>query len=292
VSENYQPIINKIFQTEWRHLNQTAERFSDIYLPISILPPDQYMSMVVQLTEGCSYNKCTFCNFYRDRPFRIKSHCELKDHLQQIKELFGEGALLKKSIFLADANALAIPQNRLLQAFQEIVKTFPEISDTYSFIDVFTGLKKTEEDFKQLAQRGLKRAYLGVESGNHELLEILNKEQSNSDIIDLVNMLKAGGISIGIIFLAGAGGVEYAEAHECDSIELIKQLQMNSDDIIYVSEFYQTNEVYERSMLQMNIEIPSRKVIHDLAESLKFNMKKTVGKNVPVSIYDINQFFY
>ncbi|MFC1550650.1 radical SAM protein [Candidatus Neomarinimicrobiota bacterium] len=292
IPESFKDIISKIFRMNWATLVNDANQFSKIYLPIAILPPDQYMSLVIQLTEGCNYNKCTFCNFYRDRPFRIKTHDELKKHVSQIKSLFGNGILLKKSIFLADANALVTPQSRLLPAIKHIRNIFPEIPGIYSFIDVFTGLRKTKNDFTQLAINGLKRVYLGVESGNQDLLKLLNKSQSNNAIIALTQLLKSSGISVGIIFLAGAGGIPYAKNHAEDSISLIQQLHLSKDDIIYISEFYQTNEIYDNSLKQLNIAIPPRKKINELATKLKNEIKKVAPKDVSVSIYDINQFFY
>jgi radical SAM superfamily enzyme YgiQ (UPF0313 family) len=292
IPEKMKLMISKIYQMNWTNLARDAQQFSEIYLPISILPPDQYMSLVIQLTEGCNYNKCTFCNFYRDRPFRVKTQGQLIKHVSQIKNLFGKGILLKKSIFLADANALVTPQNRLLPAMKHIRANFPEISGIYSFIDVFTGLKKTKNDFTQLAANGLKRVYLGVESGNQDLLKLLNKSQSNSAIIKLTKLLKSSGISVGIIFLAGAGGIRYERQHEQDSISLLKQLPLSKDDIIYISEFYQTNEIYDNSLKQFNIELPSRKMVYEMAAKLKNGIKQVAAKDVSVSVYDINQFFY
>ncbi|MCJ7802913.1 MAG: hypothetical protein MUP82_11220, partial [Candidatus Marinimicrobia bacterium] len=148
--KSFQIIISKIIKMDYSALQQSAKEFSNIYLPISILPPDQYMSLVLQLTEGCNYNLCTFCNFYRDRPFKIKSVNDLELHLSKVKSFFGEGINLRKSIFLADANAIAVPQNRLIEGLELIRNKFPPFKNYYSFIDVFTGLKKSANDFKQL----------------------------------------------------------------------------------------------------------------------------------------------
>ena len=159
------------------------------------------MSLVIQITEGCNYNQCTFCNFYKDRPFKIKSLMNLILIFNQIKEFFGDGINLRKSIFLADANAISVPQNRLMESLKLINNQFPQFKNIYSFIDVFTGLKKSINDFKELKNLVLKRVYLGVESGNNDLMLFLNKKQLNKDIIELTRNLKTSGINVGIIFL-------------------------------------------------------------------------------------------
>ena len=277
---------------DYSALQQSAKEFSNIYLPISILPPDQYMSLVIQMTEGCNYNQCTFCSFYRDRPFKIKAINDLGNHLTQINQFFGGGINLRKSIFLADANALAVPQNRLLEGLELIHNKFPQFKNYYSFIDVFTGLKKSVNDFKQLKMLGIKRVYLGVESGNSNLMLFLNKKQLNNDIIELTHNLKKGGIDVGIIFLIGAGGNKYAEQHLADSIKLLEQLPLGKGDIIYLSELYETNLNYEKSMVKQNIQLPTRQSIRQWSIEFKSKLKVKYTKDIKVSVYDINQFFY
>jgi len=284
--------LNNILKMDSTAQQSSAKEFNTIYLPISILPPDQYMSLVIQLTEGCNYNQCTFCNFYRDRPFKIKSIDELKIHISKVKTFFGKGINLRKSIFLADANALAVPQYQLVKSLELIHNQFPQFNNYYSFIDVFTGIKKSVADFKKLNKLGIKRVYLGVESGNNDLMLFLNKKQLYADIIELTYNLKKGGIDVGIIFLIGAGGNKYAEQHLVDSLELLKQLPLGKGDIIYLSELYETNLNYEKSMTKNNIPLPTRPNIRQWSNKFKSELKVKYTKDVKVSVYDINQFFY
>ena len=292
LSNNFSSPLENILKMDSENLQHSTKEFNDIYLPISILPPDQYMSLVIQMTEGCNYNQCTFCNFYKDRPFKIKSTDELEGHLNNVKSFFGQGINLRKSIFLADANAIAVPQDRLVKSLELIHNQFPQFNNYYSFIDVFTGLKKTVNDFKQLNKLGIKRVYLGVESGNNDLMLFLNKGQLNSDIIELTHNLKKGGIDVGIIFLVGAGGQKYAEQHLVDSINLLKQLPLGKGDIVYLSELYETNSNYEKSMVEQNIPLPTRQEIRQWSNEFKSRLKELYPTEVQVSVYDINQFFY
>ncbi|HSB82545.1 MAG TPA: radical SAM protein, partial [Candidatus Methylomirabilis sp.] len=138
-------------------LEGDARRFRSVYLPIPILPPDQYRALVVQATEGCSYNQCTFCRFYRERPFRVKSLAELRSHVHGVRGFFGEGLRLRKSIFLADANALVLHPTRLLEVFSLLREELPlgpgVFRGVYSFIDAFSGMPKSPEHFRALAEQ-------------------------------------------------------------------------------------------------------------------------------------------
>jgi len=288
----FQNPFKRILQMDLPALENKAKIFSKIYLPISILPPDQYLSLVIQLAEGCNYNQCIFCNFYRDRPFKIKSQTELNSHLVQLKKFFGHGISLRKSVFLADANALAVPQIKLIQSLETMQKVFPQFKSFYSFIDIFTGLKKSVNDFRKLKKLGLERVYLGIESGNSDLTLFLNKSRTNVDIIELTSNLKLAGINVGLIFLIGVGGKYFAKRHQVDSVELLKKLPLTKNDIVYISELNETNQEYSNSMKQDNYSLPTKLEIRKWSNSFKSAVKENVSKNVKVSIYDINQFFY
>jgi len=284
-------MARKVLARKMDDLEEEGERFRRIYLPVTILPPDQYMALVLQITEGCNYNLCTFCNFYRDRPFRIKSMPEVEEHITRVLDFFAAGLTLRKSVFLADANALATPQERLV-SFLEMIRTKIPQRRVYSFIDVFTGLKKTAEDFARLKTLGLQRVYLGVESGSADLLELLNKPQLTEDVIQLAESLKAGGLDLGLIFLAGAGGKKYHGAHLAESLELVRRLPLGKGDIVYISEFYETNMEYNRVLKEVKASLPERKDVRRMAVEFNREMRTVVPIGTAVSVYDIQQFLY
>jgi len=284
-------MARKVLASKMDDLEEEGERFRRIYLPVTILPPDQYMALVLQITEGCNYNLCTFCNFYRDRPFRIKSMPEVEEHITRVLDFFAAGLTLRKSVFLADANALATPQERLV-SFLEMIRTKIPQRRVYSFIDVFTGLKKTAEDFARLKTLGLQRVYLGVESGSADLLELLNKPQLTEDVIQLAESLKAGGLDLGLIFLAGAGGKKYHGAHLAESLELVRRLPLGKGDIVYISEFYETNREYNRVLKEVKAPLPERKDVRRMAVEFNREMRTVVPIGTAVSVYDIQQFLY
>ena len=110
----------------------------------------------------------------------------------------------------------------------------------YAFLDGFSGEKKSVDDYKKLKNLGMKRIYIGLESGNEDLLKFLRKPGNPSDALQAVRSIKAGGVSVGIILLLGAGGKKYGKKHIQDSIHLINQMQLDADDLIYFSELIES----------------------------------------------------
>lgn len=119
-----------------------ADRFHCVYKPIGILPPDQYMALVVQLTEGCSFNTCTFCTFYKDRPFHIKTRQELQAHVAAARAFLGDSIHIRRGVFLADANALVVPQPQLVELLDTLNEALGETAAMFAFLDGFSGGKK------------------------------------------------------------------------------------------------------------------------------------------------------
>jgi hypothetical protein len=237
-------------------LEADAQRFLAIYQPIAILPPDQYRALVLQATEGCAYNRCTFCHFYKDTKFHRKSLPEFRQHIQAVRDYFGPAIALRRSIFLADANALVIPQRPLLALLDAVHAAFPiaaadlagrdlvawraahqgGFDGLYSFIDAFTGRRKTLDDFAALRASGLRRVYIGLESGDDALLDFLGKA-GTADAVQVVARLQAARVAVGVIVLLGVGGERYAEQHIAHTIAAINAMRLDSGDIVYFSEF-------------------------------------------------------
>jgi len=238
-------------------LEADAQRFLAIYQPIAILPPDQYRALVLQATEGCAYNRCTFCHFYKDTKFHRKSLPEFRQHIQAVRDYFGPAIALRRSIFLADANALVIPQRPLLALLDAVHAAFPiapadlagrdlvawraahpgGFDGLYSFIDAFTGRRKTPDDFAALRARGLRRVYVGLESGDDALLDFLGKAGTAADALQVVARLQAARVAVGVIVLLGVGGERYAEQHVAYTIAAINAMRLGGGDIVYFSEF-------------------------------------------------------
>lgn len=214
--------------------------FEKLYKPVSILPPDQYLALVLQATEGCSWNRCTFCGLYRDRVFRIHGPEDFREHCEQVRDFYGAGISLRRGIFLADANALVIPMARLM-ALLEIAQEFFSLPEgprpIYSFVSAFDVGRKSPDDWAKLRELGLQRAYIGLETGDDQLLSFLNKAGKTADAVEAVRALRAGGVSVGVIIMAGIGGTRFAETHVTHSVEAIQAMELGPSDLIYISNY-------------------------------------------------------
>jgi len=254
--------LTRVAGWSWPRLEAERERFARIYKPISILPPDQYLALVLQATEGCSYNECSFCTFYRDRPFRIHTPADFATHIDDVKAFLGRGVSVRKTLFLADANAVIIPQERLLPLLDMVNQAFPilpirmtpqeqadwraahpwSLNGVYAFISAPDALRKDAADFAAMRARNVRRLYVGLETGHDPLRRFLRKQGTAGDALAAVRAMKAGGVEVGLIFMVGIGGEAYREAHFRDTVALLKEMPLSGDVLIYISPFVASDD--------------------------------------------------
>jgi len=273
-----------------------AEHYLRIYKPIGILPPDCYLAIVLQATEGCSFNTCTFCGFYRDRPFRIKPPEEFRSHARAVRDFLGDGLSLRRAIFLADANALALPMTRLMPLMDAVHEVYDvrALGGIYGFLDGFSGEKKSLHDYRVLADRGLSRVYVGLETGNAALLSFLRKPGKPEDAIRAVRLMKEASIAVGVIVLLGVGGQQYAEGHIQDTIEVISAMSLGNKDIVYFSELVVDEGLeYAREAFQAGLTPLSHQECVEQSKAIRDALRFDPAQGRPyISRYDIREFVY
>ncbi len=282
-------MLNRDILSKLRHEEET---FRSIYRPISILPPDQYLSLVLQPIEGCPYNKCSFCTFYRDREFRYKDIDEFRSHVASIVNFLGQGIKLRRRIFLADANALYTPYNILMDYIKVLYEQIPSeyIEGIYSFSDYFTVYKKYDE-FKSLRELGLKRVYIGLESGSDKVLKVLSKPGPSIRAVKFVNLLKEVGISVAVIVLIGAGGYKYYEEHVSETVKILNMMRLDSNDIIYYSKL----KIHPDSQYAKLMDLYGLDELDDPDMDRQINEIRNGLKHInqPIhAIYDIDETIY
>ncbi len=290
------PFLAKIESMNWLKLQKDAEKLFSIYSgSVPIVPPDQYFALYVMLERGCRWNRCSFCELYRDRTFRILNEDEIEGQVLELERYFGEGIESRRSIFLGEANALGIPFNQLMGAIDILNKHFQ--LPIYSFSEPFTGSgPKSVSELKELRSHGLKRVYLGLESGSPEILRLINKPMRPEGFREYVHKLKAAGISAGVIVMLGIGGNNFYEQHVEMTSALINSLQLGAGDIVYMSPFvmypdfkYNTNErniepLSDDEIAQQGIDI--RKKLND-----EMN-KENRSKKFPIALYKLLESQY
>ena len=249
-----QPLLERAAQFDAAAARADGARFRSVYRSVAVLPPNEYNSIVVQATEGCSHNQCTFCELYRGVSFRTKTTEEFEAHLQQVIAYQGAVLASRRSLFLGEANALTLPPAALGERLRLMAKYFelPESNEGHvpaswwlgsrrrfdgvaSFLDVFTGQRRSVDDWINLRREGLRRVYLGIETGCDELLRWLAKPALAHSIIRTVTGLKEAKLAVAVILLLGAGGKRFAEAHVRETVDVLNQLSLGRNDYIYLS---------------------------------------------------------
>jgi radical SAM superfamily enzyme YgiQ (UPF0313 family) len=212
-------------------------RFSLVFGRVGILPPDQYLSLVVQATEGCSFNTCTFCELYREG-YRVKTPEEFRQHVSGVLRYLGASASLRsRGIFLGAANALAVPMARLLPIFETLLEELDAARrGVCAFVDGFTGARKTSAEYRLLSHFGLRRVYVGLESGHDPLLAFVRKPGTAADATETVRAIKSAGVQVGIIVMTGLGGAQFADGHERDTGAVINSMGLGEGDLVYFSD--------------------------------------------------------
>jgi hypothetical protein len=216
---------------------EDARAFWRLYEPIGMLPPDQYLSIVVQATHGCSFDTCAFCDLYHVG-YSVKTPDAFRDHARAVLAWLGDSAALRqRAVFVGAANALAVPMPRLtglLGALREVFDGTPP--PLHAFVDGFTGARKDEHDYRVLAGLGLARVYVGLESGHDPLLAFVRKPGRAADAVAAAKAIKAAGIRLAVIVMTGLGGDRFAAAHVADTIEALAAMPLGPDDFVYVSQ--------------------------------------------------------
>lgn len=183
-------------------------------------PPSEAYSLIIQATLGCSHNKCTFCNMYKNKKFKIKPLEQIKQEIDFFR------MYIKKAerIFIADGDALIIPMKILKEIFLYIKEKFPEVKKISLYGSPKSILLKKEEELQELKNLGLELIYLGVESGNNKILEKIKKGATKEEILKAGKKIKDAGLSLSVTVIAGLGGKENSKEHSIDTAKLISEI--------------------------------------------------------------------
>jgi radical SAM superfamily enzyme YgiQ (UPF0313 family) len=194
------------------------------YEGIVIRPPSEAGSLILQVTLGCSHNRCTFCPTYKGKRFRIRS-------LEEIREDLASGSRYRgvKRVFLADGDALIVPQRMLVPIFKEINATFPDIERIGVYGNAKSILKKSPDELDELRKLGLGIVYLGLESGDPQVLTEIQKGTGVQAMIDAAHRVREAGILLSVTVLVGIAGKERSIVHAQETGKVLSQ--MNPDYI-------------------------------------------------------------
>ncbi len=182
-------------------------------------PPSEAYSLIIQATIGCNHNKCAFCGTYRDRQFRIRKLSEIVDDLKEASRM---GPV--ERVFLADGDALCIPQRRLIEILDAVNREFPSVRRIGIYGNAKNILKKSLDDLKELHARKLGIIYMGVETGDDFLLAKIEKGANYAQLVEAGRRVKDAGILLSVTVLLGIGGVQYSEQHALGTARILTDL--------------------------------------------------------------------
>ncbi len=195
-----------------------------------IRPPSEATSLLLQVTVGCSHNQCTFCPSFKDKRFRIKSLEEIIEDLQYASRRFGK----VDRLFLCDGDALVIPQKRLLEILKAVQKYLPEVRRIGTYGNAKSTLRKTVEELCELQEHGLGIVYLGIETGNEELLRKIRKGATCEQIVEAGRRVKEAGITLSATVLLGIGGTEKSMEHARDTARILTDVDPDFAGVLTV----------------------------------------------------------
>jgi radical SAM superfamily enzyme YgiQ (UPF0313 family) len=183
-------------------------------------PPSEADSLILQVTVGCSYNRCTFCGAFQGKSFRIKSLDEVKEDIDEASE-YGDRI---QRVFLADGDALVIPQKELLWILNYLKKKIRRLERVGIYANARDILKKEPEELMALREAGLGIVYLGLESGNLEVLRRIKKNSTIDLMVRAAKRVKESKILLSVTVILGLGGVEGSKAHAEDTAKVLSEM--------------------------------------------------------------------
>ncbi len=186
-------------------------------------PPGEWRSYLLQVTVGCSHNKCTFCGMYKDKKFHIRPMKDILEDIAMAKSYYG-GQVDK--VFLCDGDAIVMRQTQLLEILDALYKAFPALRQVTVYAGPRSTMTKTPAQLKELREAGLTRAYLGVESGWEALLTQVNKGCSAAQMLEAGVRLREAGIDLWVMILLGlAGPGEPSRRHMEETVTMMNEMK-------------------------------------------------------------------
>ena len=184
-------------------------------------PPSEARSLILQITLGCSWNKCSFCEMYTSKQFKARKE---EDVFKEIESFIPYATEICR-IFLADGDPLVLSTERLLRILTKLKDTFPNLNRVSTYASPSNLARKSYEELKQLFEAGLTLLYVGIESGDSEVLECIQKGETFETTINGLNKSKAAGMNSSVMIINGVGGKELTKQHAINSANVLNETQ-------------------------------------------------------------------
>ncbi|MFW6334839.1 MAG: radical SAM protein [Desulfosalsimonas sp.] len=190
------------------------------YEGMIIRPPSEANSILLQVTVGCSHNKCTFCGTYKGERFKIKPDETIMEDI----DFAATHCRNQNRLFICDGDALIVPQKRLLKYLKEIEKKLPWVERVGLYANTKGISMKTPQELEELRQHGLKIAYMGLGSGDDQTLKAVNKGAGSEKMITCGRKVKEAGIKLSVTVLLGLAGRQRSAVHAAETGRVLSEM--------------------------------------------------------------------
>lgn len=188
-----------------------------------IRPPSEAGSIILQATVGCSHNRCSFCGAYRGKRFHLKDESVILEDL----DFAARYCRRQKTVFLADGNALAIPQEKLLALLSLIRSRLPQVRRINLYANAGDILRRTAGDLEELRRLGLQRVYMGLETGHDPTLEAICKGADSTAMVRAGRLVREAGIFLSVTVLLGIAGIRHSLEHARATASVLNRMKPN-----------------------------------------------------------------
>ena len=244
-------------------------------------PPSEGNSLILQITTGCSWNKCAFCEMYAEKHFKIKSFEDIKKELARFKMVADK----VNKIFLADGDAMVLKTEKLLKILYEITHTCTKVRRISTYAKPKDLNSKSVDELKSLKAAGLSLVYVGLESGDSELLGIINKGEDYESSRNGLMKSREAGIKSSVMILNGLGGLNYWEQHARNSAKLVNEIFPEYLSTLVLSFPFGTNHFKKKFQAEF-IEMDTLQLFKELYLFLEnTNLQTTVFRSDHASNY-------
>ena len=184
-------------------------------------PPSEAYSLIVQVTYGCSHNRCAFCDMYDDKHFSLRPMAEIREDLELARRAYRR----VDRIFLADGDALICPTGDLAEILGLAYGLFPECRRVACYASPASLRVKSEDDLRLLRGRGLKMVYMGLESGCDAVLTRMRKGHDAAAIVAAGQKARRCGLALSVTAISGLGSVELWREHAVDTARAVSEMK-------------------------------------------------------------------
>ena len=188
-----------------------------------IRPPSEAHSIILQVSVGCSHNKCTFCGAYKGVRFRIKDTAAINEDI----EFAARYCKKQQRVFLADGDALIIPTKRLEDIFTSIRQNLPWVNRISLYGNAKSILRKSVNELKILKKLGLNRVYMGLETGHDPTLKRIRKGVTAAQMVEAAGKVREAGLFLSVTVLLGVAGINDSEIHARETGQVLTWMKPN-----------------------------------------------------------------